>query len=58
MAEAIKKKVPPRINIYTALTFLAVVVLAVGIGFLMNYSPKVSGESSAWFVAPRPGATK
>ncbi len=49
-APAAKKLVAPGMNIYTVLTIVATVALAVGVGFIMQYSKKLTGNSNPYYV--------
>ncbi len=54
MADApAKKVVAPGMNIYTVLAIVAAVAFGVGIGFVMNYSKKLSGKENPFYVEPK-----
>lgn len=49
---AAKRVVPAKPNIYTVLAVVATVILGTGVGFVLNYSSKLTGEKNPWYVVP------
>ncbi len=48
-----KRTAPASPNIYTVLAVVATLVLGFGVGIVINFSSKLTGQSNPWYVEPK-----